>query len=263
MLSPELTQTFELAGMMAGDGRCKTFDADADGYVRGEGCGVVILKRLVDARRDGDRILAVINGSAINQDGRSNGLTAPNGLSQQAVVRQALANADLAPSQISYLESHGTGTALGDPIEVNSLKAVLNEAREEICYLGSLKTNIGHLEAAAGIAGLIKTVICLQHETIAPNLHFKQLNPLIDLSDSKITIPQQLQPWKGSARYAGVSSFGFGGTNAHVILSDGAMGTEEGTDESLERPLTDIDPIGKNRTSFKRFSFKLSKLSSR
>ena len=236
MLSPELTQTFELAGMMAEDGRCKTFDADADGYVRGEGCGVVILKRLVDARRDGDRILAVIKGSAINQDGRSNGLTAPNGLSQQAVVRQALANADLAPSQISYLESHGTGTSLGDPIEVNSLKAVLNEAREETCYLGSLKTNIGHLEAAAGIAGLIKTVLCLQHEAIAPNLHFKQLNPLIDLSDSKIAIPQQVQPWKGSARYAGVSSFGFGGTNAHVILSDGAMGEDENS-ESLERPL--------------------------
>ena len=236
MLSPELTQTFELAGMMAEDGRCKTFDADADGYVRGEGCGVVILKRLVDARRDGDRILGVIKGSAINQDGRSNGLTAPNGLSQQAVVRQALANADLAPSQISYLESHGTGTSLGDPIEVNSLKAVLNEAREETCYLGSLKTNIGHLEAAAGIAGLIKTVLCLQHEAIAPNLHFKQLNPLIDLSDSKIAIPQQVQPWKGSARYAGVSSFGFGGTNAHVILSDGAMGEDENS-ESLERPL--------------------------
>ena len=236
MLSPELTQTFELAGMMAGDGRCKTFDADADGYVRGEGCGVVILKRLVDARRDGDRILGVIKGSAINQDGRSNGLTAPNGLSQQAVVRQALANADLAPSQISYLESHGTGTSLGDPIEVNSLKAVLNEAREETCYLGSLKTNIGHLEAAAGIAGLIKTVLCLQHEAIAPNLHFKQLNPLIDLSDSKIAIPQQVQPWKGSARYAGVSSFGFGGTNAHVILSDGAMEEDENS-ESLERPL--------------------------
>ena len=252
MLSPELTQTFELAGMMAGDGRCKTFDADADGYVRGEGCGVVILKRLADARRDGDRILAVINGSAINQDGRSNGLTAPNGLSQQAVVRQALANADLAPSQISYLESHGTGTSLGDPIEVNSLKAVLNEAREEICYLGSLKTNIGHLEAAAGIAGLIKTVLCLQHETIAPNLHFKQLNPLIDLADSKIAIPQQLQPWKGSARYAGVSSFGFGGTNAHVILSDGAMGTkDDGTDESLERPLQILTLSAKTEPALK------------
>ena len=235
MLSPELTQTFKLAGMMAEDGRCKTFDADADGYVRGEGCGVVILKRLTDARRDGDRVLAVVKGSALVQDGRSNGLTAPNGLSQQAVIRQALANANLAPDLVSYVESHGTGTSLGDPIEVNSLRAVLGEERTESCYLGSLKTNIGHLEAAAGIAGLIKTVLCLQYEAIPANLHFKRLNPLIDLSDSKIEIPQQLQPWN-SDKYAGVSSFGFGGTNAHVILADGERGQVE-TEKLLERPL--------------------------
>jgi acyl transferase domain-containing protein/acyl-CoA synthetase (AMP-forming)/AMP-acid ligase II/pimeloyl-ACP methyl ester carboxylesterase len=220
MLSPELTQTFTMAGMMAEDGRCKTFDASADGYVRGEGCGVVILKRLEDARRDGDRILAVVKGSAINQDGRSNGLTAPNGLSQQAVMRQALANASLAPGEVSFVESHGTGTSLGDPIEVNALKAVLG-TRDTTCYLGSLKTNIGHLEAAAGIAGLIKTVLCLQQEAIPPNLHFQELNPLIDLGDSQLTIPQQLQPWQGETRYAGVSSFGFGGTNAHVVLGVG------------------------------------------
>ncbi len=244
MLSPELTQTFSLAGMMAEDGRCKTFDAEADGYVRGEGCGVVILKRMADAQRDGDRILAVIKGSAINQDGRSNGLTAPNGLSQQAVIRQALTNANLAPSQISYVESHGTGTSLGDPIEVNSLKAVLGQEREETCYLGSLKTNIGHLEAAAGIAGLIKTVLCLQHRGIPSNLHFKQLNPLIDLADSKISIPQQLQPWESSVRFAGVSSFGFGGTNAHVIVADSSNSDGEvgelgswGGNEIAETPL--------------------------
>jgi acyl transferase domain-containing protein/acyl-CoA synthetase (AMP-forming)/AMP-acid ligase II/pimeloyl-ACP methyl ester carboxylesterase len=220
MLSPELTQTFSMAGMMAEDGRCKTFDAAADGYVRGEGCGVVILKRLEDAQRDGDRILAVIKGSAINQDGKSNGLTAPNGLAQQAVIRQALANAQITSSEISYIESHGTGTSLGDPIEVNSLKTVLDNEREQSCYLGSLKTNIGHLEAAAGIAGLIKTVLSLKHQAIPPNLHFKQLNPLIDLSDT-IVIPQQLQPWHSTTtRYTGVSSFGFGGTNAHVILQE-------------------------------------------
>ena len=218
MLSPELTQTFALAGMMAEDGRCKTFDAAADGYVRGEGCGVVILKRVADAQRDGDRILAVIKGSAINQDGRSNGLTAPNGISQQAVIRQALANANLAPGEISYIESHGTGTSLGDPIEVNSLKAVLGQERSQICYLGSLKTNIGHLEAAAGIAGLIKTVLCLQNQAIPANLHFQEINPLINLAEAKISIPQQLQPWENLERYAGVSSFGFGGTNAHVVL---------------------------------------------
>ncbi|MGF1589286.1 MAG: hybrid fatty acyl-AMP ligase/type I polyketide synthase [Pleurocapsa sp.] len=238
ILSPELTQTFSIAGMMAEDGRCKTFDADADGYVRGEGCGVVILKRLAEARRDGDRILAVIKGSAINQDGRSNGLTAPNGLSQQAVIRQALANANVAPTEISYIESHGTGTSLGDPIEVNSLKAVMGQAREQSCYLGSLKTNIGHLEAAAGIAGLIKTVLCLQNKAIPPNLHFKQLNPLIDLSDNKITVPQQLQSWHSEIKYAGVSSFGFGGTNAHVILGDGetARLNESEQEILLERP---------------------------
>ena len=226
ILSPELTQTFEMAGMMADDGRCKTFDASADGYVRGEGCGVIILKRLADARRDGDRILAVIKGSAIAQDGRSNGLTAPNGLAQQAVIRQALANANLASTEISYIESHGTGTALGDPIEVNSLKAVLGQ-REETCYLGSLKTNIGHLEAAAGIAGLIKAVLCLQNEAIPANLHFQQLNPAIDLSDTKVVIPQQLQPWSTETKHAGVSSFGFGGTNAHAILGQGEMAIEQ------------------------------------
>ena len=232
MLSPELTQTFSLAGMMAEDGRCKTFDAAADGYVRGEGCGVVILKRLTDAQRDGDRILAVIKGSAINQDGKSNGLTAPNGLAQQAVIRQALANANLTAAEISYIESHGTGTSLGDPIEVNSLKAVLDQERDRPCYLGSLKTNIGHLEAAAGIAGLIKTVLCIQHQAIPPNLHFKQLNPLIDLSDSGISIPNQLQPWQNSDKnkYAGVSSFGFGGTNAHVVLGDLLNSVDENGD---------------------------------
>jgi acyl transferase domain-containing protein/acyl-CoA synthetase (AMP-forming)/AMP-acid ligase II/pimeloyl-ACP methyl ester carboxylesterase len=241
MLSPELSQTFAMAGMMAQDGRCKTFDAEADGYVRGEGCGVVILKRLADAQRDGDRILAVVKGSAINQDGRSNGLTAPNGLSQQAVMRQALANANLFPAEVSYIESHGTGTSLGDPIEVNSLKAVLG-AREESCYLGSLKTNIGHLEAAAGIAGLIKAVLCLQQGAIPPNLHFHKLNPLIDLADSKIEIPQQLQPWKSEVKYAGVSSFGFGGTNAHVVLGAGETGKqgerengENGENDSLKQ----------------------------
>ena len=141
MLSPELTQTFSLAGMMAADGKCKTFDADADGYVRGEGCGVIILKRLDDAVKDGDNILAVVKGSAINQDGRSNGLTAPNSLAQQAVIRQAIANAGLTSQDISYIEAHGTGTKLGDPIEVNSLKAVLasDNRQEDLCYLSSVK----------------------------------------------------------------------------------------------------------------------------
>ena len=244
MLSPELTQSFQMAGMMAENGRCKTFDADADGYVRGEGCGIVILKRLADARRDGDRILAVIKGSAIAQDGRSNGLTAPNGLAQQTAIHQALTNAGVAPAEISYVESHGTGTSLGDPIEVNSLKAVLGGVREETCYLGSLKTNIGHLEAAAGIAGVIKTILCLQHQAIPQNLHFQQLNPLIELEESKMKIPQQLQPWNGD-RYAGVSSFGFGGTNAHLILAGGEAA--KATAETPERSLHLLTLSAKNR----------------
>ena len=224
ILSPEGAITFSQAGMMAADGRCKTFDASADGNVRGEGCGIVVLKRLEDALRDGDNIQAVIKGSAVNQDGLTNGLTAPNGPSQQAVIRQALKKAGVKPAQISYVEAHGTGTSLGDPIEVNSLKNVLMEDREpnQTCWIGSAKTNIGHLEAAAGIAGLIKVVLSLQHEEIPPNLHFKKLNPYIKIKNTPIQIPTSLQKWSAGEqpRLAGISSFGFGGTNAHVILEE-------------------------------------------
>ncbi|MEH2033235.1 MAG: beta-ketoacyl synthase N-terminal-like domain-containing protein, partial [Nostoc sp.] len=230
ILTPQLAIAFAQANMMAKDGRCKTFDAKADGYVRGEGCGIVILKRLDDALRDGDNILATIRGSAVNQDGRSNGITAPNGLAQQAVIQQALANAGVLPSQISYVEAHGTGTSLGDPIEVNALKAALMLERcpadgyatpDRDCWLGSVKTNIGHLEAAAGIAGLIKVVLCLQHQEIPPHLHLDQINHLISLAETPLSIPLQPQQWleEKQPRFAGVSSFGFGGTNAHVILA--------------------------------------------
>ncbi len=171
-------------------GIARPFDAGADGYVRGEGCAVVVLKRLSDAQRDGDRIQAVIRGGAINQDGRSNGLTAPNGLSQQAVLRTALQHAGLEPSAIGYIETHGTGTPLGDPIEINALKTVYNTGRdiENTLWLGALKTNIGHLEAAAGIAGLIKTVLVLQHKEILPNLNFTQLNPNIQLDGTAMRL---------------------------------------------------------------------------
>ena len=224
ILSPDVTVAFSQARMMAGDGRCKTFDASADGYVRGEGVGVVVLKRLSDAQRDGDRVLAVIAGSAINQDGRSNGLTAPNGPAQQAVVRQALQNARVRPAQINFVETHGTGTPLGDPIEVNALNAVLMENRAvgETCWLGAVKANIGHLEAAAGIASLIKTVLCLQHQHIPRQLHVQALNPHIDLANSALKIPAENTDWVAGdvPRYAGISSFGFGGANAHLVLSD-------------------------------------------
>ena len=224
ILDPQLTVTFLQAQMLAADGRCKTFDASADGYVRSEGCGVVALKRLSDAQRDGDSILGVIRGSAVNQDGRSNGLTAPNSLAQQRVIRQAMANAEVGAEQVDYIEAHGTGTALGDPIEVNALKAVFAGERADgrPCWLGSVKTNIGHLEPAAGIAGLIKVLLSLQAKEIPPHLHLKKMNPYIQIADSPLKIATERQAWLGGdcTRVAGVSAFGFGGTNVHVIVSD-------------------------------------------
>lgn len=222
ILAPEVTIVLSQAQMMSSDGRCRTFDAGANGYVRGEGCGVVVLKRLTDAQRDRDRILAVIRGSAINQDGRSNGLTAPNGLSQQALLKLALANAAVSPAQISYVELHGTGTALGDPIEAEALGAILAQgrAKQQRCAVGSVKTNIGHLEAAAGIAGLIKVVLALQHRQLPPSLHFQSPNPYIPLQQLPLKVQQTLEDWNQETRLAGVSSFGFGGTNAHVILQE-------------------------------------------
>lgn len=227
MLSPTLSTALAQAGMLSLDGRCKTFDASADGYGRGEGCGVVVLKPLGLALEAGDRILATIKGSAVNQDGLSNGLTAPNGLAQQRVILKALTKAGVLPDQISYVEAHGTGTSLGDPIEISALQAVLMKGRspKQSCAIGSVKPSIGHLEAAAGIAGLVKTVLALQHRQIPPQLHLEQLNSKISLEASPFFIPTTLQTWTGdhqndSQRLAGVSSFGFGGTNAHVILAE-------------------------------------------
>lgn len=226
-LTPQLTVAFSKAQMMAADGRCKTFDAAADGYVRGEGCGVIILKRLSDALAEGDAIMAIILGSAVNQDGLSNGLTAPNGQAQQTVIRKALEQAGVNAPQIGYVETHGTGTPLGDPIEIRALTAVLglNRAPDRTCAFGSVKTNIGHLEAAAGIAGLIKTILMVQQGEIPPHLHFKQLNPHISLDRERFFINTERQPWPAGrgARIAGVSSFGFGGTNAHVILGEAPL----------------------------------------
>jgi acyl transferase domain-containing protein/pimeloyl-ACP methyl ester carboxylesterase/acyl carrier protein len=224
MLAPELSVMFSKAHMLAPDGRCKTFDAAADGFARGEGCGIIVLRRLSDALAHDDPILAVVRGSAVNQDGRSSGLTAPNGQAQQAVIRKALANAHVTPAQIGYVETHGTGTALGDPIEVQALATVLSQDRaaHDTVLIGAVKANIGHLEAASGIAGLIKTVLALQHQEIAPNLHFHNPSPHIAWDELPVTVPTRLVPWHpgGRARLAGVSSFGFSGTNAHVILGE-------------------------------------------
>src|SRR5581483_3572733 len=224
VLSPRGAIYFSKLRAMALDGRCKTFDAAADGYVRGEGCGMVVLKRLSDAQAAGDRILAVLRGSAINHDGHSGGLTVPNGLSQQAVIREALTNAGLEPRQIGYLEAHGTGTSLGDPIEAHALAAALGEGRtaDERLVLGSVKTNLGHLEAAAGVAGLIKVILSLQHGVIPAHLHFHALNPQIHWGDVPVLIPADPVAWPHGPRrrFAGVSSFGFSGTNAHVIVEE-------------------------------------------
>ncbi|HWE64088.1 MAG TPA: type I polyketide synthase, partial [Chloroflexota bacterium] len=209
---------------LAPDGRCKTFDARADGFVRGEGCGIVVLKRLSDALADGDTIRALIRGSAVNQDGRSISLTAPNGAAQQAVIRAALAQAAMQPSRVGYVEAHGTATALGDLIELEAVGAVLGEGRSpgDRAAISSVKTNIGHLEAAAGIAGLIKVVLSLQHGEIPPHLHFKEPNPFVPWARLPISIPTALTPWPGNGapRVAGVSAFGFSGTNAHLILEE-------------------------------------------
>ncbi|HEU4594573.1 MAG TPA: SDR family NAD(P)-dependent oxidoreductase [Pyrinomonadaceae bacterium] len=227
ILSPHIQLALERSGVLSPGQRCKTFDADADGYVRGEGCGVVVLKRLSDARRDGDAMLALIRASAVNQDGHSNGLTAPNPSAQQSLLRQALRQANLGANSIDYLEAHGTGTRLGDPIEMSSIQAVLGEGRDESerCWVGSVKANIGHLEAAAGIAGLIKVVLALQHAEVPAQLNLKKLNPLIKLDGSPFSIAGKAEPWPEHAgaqtfrpRRAAVNSFGFGGTNAHVIL---------------------------------------------
>lgn len=228
MLDPDMSVIFSQAGMMAADGRCKTFDARADGYVRGEGCGLVVLKRLSDALQDGDPIQAVIGGSAVNQSGRSNGLTAPSRVAQIAVVRRALAQAGIAPAQLGYIEAHGTGTALGDPIEIQGLAEVLgSDPRSEPCAVGSVKTNIGHLEAAAGIAGLIKTALMVRHGEIVPHLHLQTLNPRLRKSGLPLAVPTACGPWPSSGafgRVAGVSSFGFGGSNAHVVLHEASAG---------------------------------------
>ncbi|MDD5034785.1 MAG: amino acid adenylation domain-containing protein, partial [Methylococcaceae bacterium] len=220
ILSPELTIALSQAQMMAPDGRCKTFAETANGYVRSEGCGVVVLKRYDDAVRDGDRVLACIRGSAVNQDGRTNGLTAPNGLSQQAVIRQACRHAKVEPAVISFIETHGTGTQLGDPIEVNALREVLGSGRIRPCWLGSVKANIGHLESAAGIASLIKLVLALQNRKIPPQPHVEALNPHI--VQDVIAIPTRLESWQAvdDRRVAGLSSFGFGGTNAHIVIEE-------------------------------------------
>lgn len=241
MLSPYGFVLMSKFRALAADGRCKTFDASADGYARGEGAGLVVLKRLPDATASSDSVLAVIRGSAVNHDGRSSGITVPSPEAQQEVIRRALAQGGVRPADITYVEAHGTGTALGDPIELRALDAVLGEGRrpDEPLLVGSVKTNVGHLEPAAGIAGLVKAVLAVQHGEIPPHLNFSTPNPNIPWRKLRLRVPTTLTPWpSGRPRLAAVSSFGASGTNAHVIVGaadrPAASGaTDRGTEHLL------------------------------
>jgi acyl transferase domain-containing protein/acyl-CoA synthetase (AMP-forming)/AMP-acid ligase II/acyl carrier protein len=249
ILSPALTINFTRAGVMSPDGRCKAFDASANGYVRAEGAGVVILKPLSVALKDGDSIYAVIRGTAVSQDGRTNGLMAPSRQAQEAVLLAAYQDAGISPGQVQYIEAHGTGTLLGDPIEAKALGTVLAQGRTagSKCAIGSVKTNVGHLEAAAGVAGLIKVALSLKHRIIPPSLHFKEANPHIPFDELPLYVQQTPSPWPSEhgARLAGVSSFGFGGTNAHVVLGEGPVDnpTEAQQREIFSPPQAHLLPL--------------------
>ncbi len=220
LISPKISVNFSQAKMLSPDGRCKTFDQGANGFVRSEGCGIVLLKRLNDAIADGDRIRAILLGSATNQDGRTSSITTPNSLSQQAVIKQALVNSKVTAQQVSYLETHGTGTSLGDAIEIEALSQIFSDNQELV--LGAVKTNIGHLESASGIASLIKTVLVLENQVIPANLHLKQPNNNLEWQNLPFQLPLEAIAWKQTAqpRIAGVSGFGFSGTNAHIIVQE-------------------------------------------
>ncbi len=255
-LSPHVAITLSMIKALAPDGRCKTFDESANGFGRGEGCGIVVLKRLSDAQDNGDNVMALIRGSAINHDGLSSGLTVPNETAQHEVLCQALANARVSADQIGYVEAHGTGTPLGDPIEVAALAAVLADKRpgDRPLMIGSVKTNIGHLEAAAGIAGLIKVVLSLHHRHVPPHLHFRQPSSKIPWRQLPISVPTELTPWPGkdAPRMAGVSAFGMSGSNAHVILQEAPAPVMPPDDR--ERPLHVITVAAKSEPAFKEIA---------
>ena len=232
ILSPMNSIVFSKANMLSPDGRCKTFSDDADGFGRAEGAGVVILKRLSNAIADGDHILAHIRGSATNQDGPSAGLTVPNGMAQQSVIREALKNSNVDPADVGYIEAHGTGTSLGDPIEVGALGAVFHDTHDDLnpLYVGALKSNVGHMEAAAGVGGLIKLVLQLQQKQLTQVLHFNTPNSHVPWRSLPIKVVTERMKWnkKNGKRIGGVSSFGFSGTNAHIIVEEASARQDHG-----------------------------------
>jgi 3-oxoacyl-(acyl-carrier-protein) synthase/SAM-dependent methyltransferase/NAD(P)-dependent dehydrogenase (short-subunit alcohol dehydrogenase family) len=236
LLSPNQLIALSKARMVSRVGVARAFDAAADGFVPGEGGGMVVLKRLADAERDGDPILAVIRGGAVNQDGRSMGLTAPNGRAQGDLFRAALRNSGVRPDEIGYIETHGTSTRLGDPIEVNAIAAVFGGQHPDPLRLGALKNNIGHLEAAAGVLGLIKTALVLRHGIFPPCAGFDTLNPEIAMNGAPLSIPKSAQPWRSKQRVAAVSAFGFSGTNASLILAAADQPVSPISDREREDP---------------------------
>ncbi|MBD2385955.1 type I polyketide synthase [Cylindrospermum sp. FACHB-282] len=251
ILAPESYIFFSKGGFMSPVGQCKTFDASADGYVRGEGVGVLMIKPLKQALRDRDTIHATIKSVAINQDGRSNGLTAPNSRAQVAVIKNAHKQANINPETISYIEAHGTGTDLGDPIEVNALTEVFREQtqRRQFCAIGSVKSNIGHLEPASGMASIIKVILALKHKQLPPTLNFKTPNPYINFEDTPFYVNNRLRPWQPiqGVRRAGISSFGFGGTNTHVILEEAPTILQP--DKTVELPIRILTLSARNQNS--------------
>ncbi len=260
MLMPEpMIATAQLSAF-APDGRCKTFDDSADGYGRGEGCGIIVLKRLRDALAAGDRILAVLRGSAVNHGGRSGGLTAPSKAAQEALLRQALRNAKVQPSQVSYVEAHGTGTQLGDPIEVGALTSVFGASRSEPLWIGSVKTNIGHLEPASGIAGLLKAVLAIQEKQIPPSLHFKTPSRFIDWAASPVRVSTECAPWSTAERIAGVTALGMSGTNCHVIVGEAPLPEETVRANGPERPLHILILSAKNDAALQSLAARYSAL---
>ncbi|MEU9702885.1 amino acid adenylation domain-containing protein [Streptomyces sp. NPDC047981] len=259
-LTPQYTIAETKGGFLSPDGRSRTFDAGANGYVRAEGVGIVVLKRLSDAVRDGDRIHAVVTETGVNQDGRTNGITVPSADAQVALIEQVCERAGITPGDLQYVEAHGTSTPVGDPVEAGALARALAIGRRpgDACYVGSVKTNIGHTESAAGIAGLIKTALSLEHRLIPPHINLERINPAIDLDSAPYEIPDRLTPWpahEGPAR-AGVNSFGFGGTNAHVLLeaapapvpdstdsTDSTDGTDSTTTDTADAPTPSVLPL--------------------
>jgi len=268
ILTPETTIAFSKARMLSPEGVCRPFDSRANGYVRGEGCGLVLLKRLADAERDGDNVLGVLRATSVNQDGRTSGISAPNSQSQIECIREAMKQARLTPNDIDYIEAHGTGTPLGDPIEMMALGQIFaaNDAAPRPVYVSSVKANVGHMETVSGVAGLIKVVLMMQHDRIARQTHFESLNPHINLENTRLIIPTEHLKWpRGNRRrIAGVSSFGFGGTNTHLIVesaSPKAVTVEQngsgGQAEPAERPLQLLKLSAKSDAALQQQAAKL------